>query len=420
MNRRRGFAVVLVVLWMLAVFSGCVLPFVSDSQGTQTPVSSLSPSASATISPTLTITTTPSPTPRHNQRADYSTPQIDPITPIPQPLQGLSVPDEVRLLVLLGSDNPAPFTSRTDAIMLAFYNPRLAKVALLSLPPEMFVYIPGYTMQRINIAYAIGGFEMLADTIQYNIGIRPDEYALVHQDDFSWFVEELNGIDVDILRDYYDVCGDIQAGDKQMRGGEALCYLSFRDGWDIRDQAVRQQQIVYSVFQRLVKGGKLVELESIYYTYKNTVQSNITLDYLIQNTALGLRLGQPNRFGFFQYGLNAFQIWELPGAVEARVLLPNHDLIRELVQEAVDFTQIPVQSSDLVLTLEYELTVSPTPTNTFTFTPTITSTPTITRTATGVPTATITPGGPTLTPTNTVEGYPAMTVTPQPSSTGYP
>lgn len=415
MNRRRVIATIFVLGWLLALVSGCVNLGKTETLPSQT--FTVSPSSSPSLPPSVTPALDMTPTPRHIQRESYPTPKIDPITPVPSPLHGLTVPDEVRLLVLLGSDNPAPFTSRTNAIMLAFYNPRLAKAALLSLPPEMFVYIPGYTMQRINIAYAIGGFEMLADTIQYNIGIRPDEYALVHKDDFAWFIEELNGINVDVLRYYYDVCDDILPGDIHMGGGEALCYLQFREGLDIRDQAIRQQQIVYSIFQRLVQGGKLIELNTIYNTYKNTVQSNLSLEYLVQNIGLGLRLGQPNRFGFFQYGLNAFQIWELPGAVQARVLLPHQDQIRRLVQEAIDFTLIPVQTSDLILTLEYELTISPTPTNTPTHTPTLTYTPTVTRTTTIQPTASITPGGPTLTPSNTVEGYPAQ---PSATSGGYP
>ncbi len=420
MNQRRVIAIFFMTACLLTAVSGCV--HLGETKTLPSPTITASPTVSPSPLPSLTPSLPVTPTARHIEREIYPTPRLDPITPVPSPLHGLTVPDEVRLLILLGSDNPAPFTSRTDAMMLAFYNPRLAKVALLSLPPEMFVYIPGYTMQRINIAYAIGGFDMLADTIQYNLGIRPDEYALVHKDDFAWFIEELNGINVDVLRYYYDVCGDIPAGDVHLGGGDALCYIQFREGLDIRDQAIRQQQVVYALFQRLVQGGKLIELNSIYNTYKNTVESNLSLTYLMDNIALGLRLGQPDRFGFFQYGLNAFQIWELPGAVKAQVLLPHTDLIRQLVQEAIDFTLIPVQTTDLILTLEYELTVSPTPTNTPTPTPTLTFTPTITRTTTIQPSLTITPGGPTLTPTNTVAGYPAMTTTPQPSATsgGYP
>ena len=324
-------------------------------------------------------------------------------------------------MVLLGSDNPAPFTSRTDAIMLAFYNPRLSKVSLLSLPPEMFVYIPGYTMQRMNVAYAVGGFDMLADTIEYNLGIRPDEYVVVHKDDFAWFVEEMDGLTLDIYRYYFDVCGgDIPAGHVRLDGPTVLCYASFREDMNIREQAQRQEQVVWELFSKMVSGGKLIELTEIYYTYRNTVQSNLTLSYLLDNIALGLRLGQADRFGFFTLGIEDFQTWDLPGPVKATVLLPRTAQIIKVVQAAIDFTLEPVPSSDVVLTLEYELTISPTPTNTRTPTPTITPSPTITRTTTLTPTVTITPGGPTFTPTSTLEGYPGPG-TPYPTVTyGYP
>jgi len=392
---------------------------------TQSPmngVSTFSPSPSPSATASQLATSLPQSTTilLHQPRLVFPTPKIDPVTPIPLPISNLQIPDETRLLVLLGTDNPSPFISRTDAIMLVFYNPRLAKVSLVSLPPELFVYIPGYTMQRINIAFAVGEFSMLADTIEYNIGMRPDEYAVVHVDDFAWFVEELNGLDVDVFRDYYDYCGGIPAGNVHLRGGDVLCYVKFRDGWDIRDQAERQQQVVWRLFMRMISGGKLSDLENIYRTYKTVVQSNLNLSDLTINIPLAIRLGQVERFGFFQPTFDMFTTWDLPGDVKATVLLPRGDRLIQLIQEAIDFTTISVQNSDVILTLEYELTVSPTPTNTHTSSPTFTAT--ITRTAT------ITP---VTSPTRTVEGYPGPNATattggypgPQPSTTtnpGYP
>lgn len=392
---------------------------------TQSPmngVSTFSPSPSPSATASQLATSLPQSTTilLHQPRLVFPTPKIDPVTPIPLPISNLQIPDETRLLVLLGTDNPSPFISRTDAIMLVFYNPRLAKVSLVSLPPELFVYIPGYTMQRINIAFAVGEFSMLADTIEYNIGMRPDEYAVVHVDDFAWFVEELNGLDVDVFRDYYDYCGGIPAGNVHLRGGDVLCYVKFRDGWDIRDQAERQQQVVWRLFMRMISGGKLSDLENIYRTYKTVVQSNLNLSDLSINIPLAIRLGQVERFGFFQPTFDMFTTWDLPGDVKATVLLPRGDRLIQLIQEAIDFTTISVQNSDVILTLEYELTVSPTPTNTHTSSPTFTAT--ITRTAT------ITP---VTSPTRTVEGYPGPNATattggypgPQPSTTtnpGYP
>jgi LCP family protein required for cell wall assembly len=379
--------------------------------------------------PLMTASATPSPIPiptlentreivlGRQPRVNYPTPKIAPATAIPAPVTGLTIPDEVRLIVLLGSDNDAPFVSRTNAVMLAFYHPRLAKVALLSLPPEMFVYIPGYTMQRIGVAYAVGGFEMLADTIEYNIGMRPDEYVLVHQDDFSWFVDELKGLDVNVFRNYYDHCGGIPAGSVHLDGDDVFCFISFREGSDIRDQAVRQQQVVFQLFQNMARGGKLIELSELYYTYRKTVQTNLTLSLLLEYVPLGIRLGQPDRFGFFQLNIGDFIPWQLPGDVTPTVLLPRSERIMKLVQDALDFTTIAVQSSDLIMTLEYQMTISPTPTSTYT--PSLTPTRTITPTATPtIYTATITPGGPTLTPSSTLEGYPAQN-TPQPTN-GYP
>jgi LCP family protein required for cell wall assembly len=350
-------------------------------------------------------------------RIDYPTPRIAPVTPIPAPVTALKIPEEVRLLVLLGSGKEAPFVSRTEAVMLAFYHPRLAKVSLLSLPPEMFVYIPGYTMQRISVAFAVGGFDMLADTIEYNIGVRPDEFVLVHQDDFSWFVDELEGLDVNVFRNYYEVCGGVPAGSVHLRGDDVYCFVSFRENSDIRDQAVRQQQVVYHLFQSMARGGKLIELSELYYTYRNTVQTNLTLPQLLNYVPLGIRLGQADRFGFFLMNIGDFIPWQIPGEVNPTVLLPKNERLLQYVQDALDFTTDPVQSSDLIMTLEYEMTISPTPTSTFTptLTPTRTNTPTITAT---IYTSTITPGGPTLTASSTLEGTQVQN-TPSPTN-GYP
>ncbi len=401
----------LLILWLalfLILVAGCSLaaPLTTPTAG------AMSPSPSPTSSPQKPQAF---PSPQSTKPAPprgYATPRMAAVTAIPDPINDLIIPADLRVLVLLGSNKPSPYVSHTDAIMLAFYNPRLAKVALLSLPPELFVYIPGYTMQRLNIAYAVGGFDMLADTIQYNFGIRPDEYALVHFDDFAWFIEELDGLDIDVFRDYYDVCGGIPAGSVHLRGGDVLCYVSYRDGWDIRDQAERQQQVVWKLFSRMVQGGKLVDLNNIYQTYKSVVESNLTLPELLANIPLALRLGQADRFGYFQPGFEMFSTWDLPGDVKTTVLLPRGNRLIQMVQQALDFTLLPVQSSDFILTLEYQMTISPTPTNTLTASPTLTITPSSTPTLTTSPTLTITPGGPTLTPTSTLEGYPPnITVT---------
>ena len=121
---------------------------------------------------------------------DYPPPSIDPATPIPPPLSGLAIDDEVLVWVLLGSDQEPPFIGSTPTVHLLFIHPRLSKASLVSVPGDLYVYIPGYTMQRLGTAYALGGVEMLRMTLAYNFGLSPSRFVLAHPGDFQWLVEE--------------------------------------------------------------------------------------------------------------------------------------------------------------------------------------------------------------------------------------
>ena len=376
----------------------------SLSRATPTiPVASPSPSLTPTPSQTPVP---PSPTSRRVTNRTFATPSIDPLTPVPPPLSGIVFPDEVRLLVLLGSDNNAPYVGRTDAIMLVFYNPRLGKLSLLNLPPDLYLYIPGYTMQRANTAFAVGGFNLLADMLEYNLGVRPDEYALVGLDDFEAFVDQMGGLDVDVLQNYPKQCGGIPRGSVHMSGADVLCLVRFRVGTDEADRSSRQQEVFRKLFLRMVQGGNLATLGDYYYTYRDTVDSNLTLPDLQGKINLMLRLAQPDRIGNYMLKNEDLTPWQPPGQVSTTVLLPKTDHLSRLVQQAIDYVMQPAPSTDAILTLEYELTISPTPTKTpqptATETPTLTSTVTVTPTITQTSTLTVTPSlTATLTPTPT-------------------
>ena len=153
-----------------------------------------------------------------------------------------------------------PYISRTDAIQLIVYHPRLSRASLISLPPDMMVYIPGFTMQRLQVAYAVSGWHGMFDTIQYNFGIRPYYYVLVHLDGFVRFIDKnLDGLDVNVLQAYPDpkYCGGIPTGVYHMTGDQVLCYIRFRVGNDEGDRNRRQQEIFHLILNRMVQSGNL-------------------------------------------------------------------------------------------------------------------------------------------------------------------
>lgn len=368
--------------------------------------------ASATLSPTPSLTASPTLEPT------FPLPLYTPITPIPNPLT-LELPPEVRVGVLLGLDALTPYVGRADAVVIVLLNEQTARASFIALPPDLFVYIPGVTMQRLNIAYATAGFAGVADTVRYNFGVRPSFYAAFHLNDFVSLVDDLGGITVQAGQGVHEYCGDNRPGRVEMDGQQAFCHFRLRFNIDEADRNRRQSEIYRALIARLARGGTLARLPELYDKYQGSIETNVDLDDLRAFVPLALRLGDPQRVEFFHLSNNDFNTWTLPDQpLRSDVLLPVSSEVESTMRQALAFVLAPVPESGLAATLAYQLTISPTPSNTSTptNTPTRTSTPyrspIPTRTATG--TVTRTPG-PTRTPTE--PNYYPLTETPTPTET---
>lgn len=415
-----AFALPLVGLAILAACSRSLSqPSPAPTQKlTRTPTATYSPVPSDTLSPSRTFTSFP--TASGPIWEDYPPPQLTPVTPVPPPLTGLVIPEEVRVLALAGVDRSLPYTGRTDSMALVIYHPRLARASLISIPPDLFGYIPGFTMQRFYTAFAAGGPRLLNSTIEYNLGVRPDSYAVFNLDNFSQLVDDLGGINVTVLENVRAYCPEIPPGVVFMNGEKTLCYMRLRLGDDEFARNRRQQEVFRSIFLRLVEGGNLVRVPDLYEQYRSSIDSNLTMDQILSSLPLAIKLGDPNRLGYFQMGERELRTWQISQRPPATVFLPVRSALMNFMQQAIDFVTTPSPLSEVVVTLQYELTRSPTPTATYTATLTPTSTSTPTRTRTPVPTRTYTrTPSPTrtVTRTRTITPTRTRTRTPTPSAT---
>src|SRR5262249_37538097 len=144
---------------------------------------------------------------------------------------------------------------RTDTMIIVSVNRTAGTVSMLSLPRDLYVYMPGWTMQRINVAWihgqtsgwTDGGFGLLRETIYYNFGINVHYYAMVDLTGFKKIVDTLGGIDVGVdcaLQDFPleqaevptgatapDANGKVilPVGYYHFDGGQALWYARSRD-----------------------------------------------------------------------------------------------------------------------------------------------------------------------------------------------
>lgn len=136
---------------------------------------------------------------------------------------------------------------RTDTMML-LYRPPSGKPALVSLPRDSYVSIPGHGKNKLNAAYALGGPQLLVQTVEQDTGLRVDDYLEVGFDGFANVVDAMGGIDVclDAPMKDKDAHIDLPAGCQTLEGTDALGYVRMRKSDPAGDlgRMKRQRQVM--------------------------------------------------------------------------------------------------------------------------------------------------------------------------------
>ena len=143
-------------------------------------------------------------------------------------------------ILLLGiddgdSDAAPDEPKRTDAMMLASFDPGDNKVALLSLPRDTKVQIPGRAgWDKLNAAYAYGGVMMAKQTVANLLQVPIHYYVLVDWRAFIDVIDLIGGVDLYVEKDMYyedpyaDLVIDIKHGYQHLDGKRAGEYVRFR------------------------------------------------------------------------------------------------------------------------------------------------------------------------------------------------
>jgi len=312
---------------------------------TRTPFAPLSPTGTTqnyagrdnmVVASASTPTITPTPT-LSNPWGDFPGPVRVSAIAIPPPVPQIQFPKKVINIILLGSDEaPDRYGHRTDTIMILSLDPESGKVTLLSIPRDLFVYIPGLRMDRINVADTFGGIEMVYQTILYNFGIEIDHWVRANFVGFVAAVNHLGGIDVQVGGHLYDECGgvyyDYYPGTYPMDGHTALCYARMRKASNDFDRIGRQQEVLKAMFQKVLSLDGLTKLPQLYGEYNKWVETDIGLGNLLPLIPLASDLASGSA-SFKGYSIDGTMVtqWTMPIS-GAQVLLPDREIIQELLQ----------------------------------------------------------------------------------------
>jgi len=273
---------------------------------------------------------------------DYPPPVVYPVsTRIPFPVGMLSQPAGQINILLLGSDQrPDTIGFRTDTIILVTLNPTLHTVTMTSIPRDLYVYIPGWTMQRINTAMAYGGFHTLGMTLAYNLGVYPDHYIMVNFSNFVSIVDSLDGIDVHVAQNFSDNRSGygwytVKKGIVHMDGETALWYVRSRYSSSDIDRLRRAQEVIQAIADKLLQFDVITRAPELYNIYKDSISTDITLTELVRLTIALAPLVKEYDIRRYAIGYGPVYDWTDP-YTGAMLLLPHRTLVMRIMREALN------------------------------------------------------------------------------------
>lgn len=180
--------------------------------------------------------------------------------------------DRVNILILGigGQGHNGPNLS--DTIIIASIQPSVPKVALLSIPRDLYVPIPGHGWRKINDANALGeaqgrgqGPILATETVSGVFDLPIHYYIRADFEGFRKAIDDLGGVDIYVERSFtdnsYPTDNDLtqtvsfRSGWQKMDGDAALKYARSRHGNNSEGsdfaRGLRQQKVIEAVKNKI-------------------------------------------------------------------------------------------------------------------------------------------------------------------------
>ncbi len=166
-------------------------------------------------------------------------------------------------ILLIGQDRrPGETRARSDSMILCTINKETKTMVLTSILRDLYVQIPGYQDNRVNVAYAAGGMKLLNQTLEQNFGLQIDGNVEVDFSQFQTIVDLLGGVSIDLRQDEAKLINKntgskLTEGRNLLNGEQALNYARIRslDGDGDFSRTNRQRKVINAILDTYKNAG---------------------------------------------------------------------------------------------------------------------------------------------------------------------
>ncbi|MFA6383282.1 MAG: LCP family protein [Parcubacteria group bacterium] len=233
---------------------------------------------------------------------------------------GSADPNRINILLLGMAGKGKPGQYLTDTIMIMSIDRKTNRVAMLSIPRDLYVTIPNTGYQnKINTVYQLGmnsaknsgtnTIDPLLAVIKSITALDIDYWAVLNFDGFRKAIDDIGGINIVNEKDLYDArypgpnysyeIFELKKGFHHLDGATALKYARERHNDPQSDfgRAKRQQEIMQAVKNKIFSATTIfnpIALNNLLDTLGNNASTNITPDEIGSFLELSKKLDTQN------------------------------------------------------------------------------------------------------------------------------
>jgi len=227
-------------------------------------------------------------------------------------------------ILLLGMDrdicegaDPESNANRTDTMIVVRIDPRTAKVTMMNLPRDLWVFVPDHGSQKLTTAHLYGelgqyepdgGPGLAKQVIWDNFEIPIHRYVRVDFDGFLKIVDAVGPITVDVppspgdptvglhddmypTADCQHMTIDFPPGRNDLDGERALQYARSRYSTSDLDRSKRQMQVLVAIKKAGMRPAVVLDLPKLIPALRQTVDTDFTAREITSLARIAPRIG---------------------------------------------------------------------------------------------------------------------------------
>lgn len=202
----------------------------------------------------------------------------------------------VYTCLLTGTDDG---NGNADTIMLGVFDTVNLKASLISIPRDTLVNVNGNNW-KINATYALGGMDLLCDTVSDMLAVPVDFYVSVDLSAMEAIIDEVGGVwftvppGMQYADPTQDLYIDIEPGYQLLDGETAVNMLRCRSAYESQDvgRTATQRAFLVAMVKQTVSLSNVDKVTSLINILKQYVNSNMPLNNMVYfaTKAIGMDL----------------------------------------------------------------------------------------------------------------------------------